>query len=78
MTTKEIGNFRRRIVRARNSFSVFGDMALHLDIDAMTQAKRIELRQALLTSRNPLIYAYLETKIAKEDFYLTYIAGQAS
>ena len=40
-------------------------MLLTYEIDAMTQEQRIQLRDALLNSRAPISYAYLNTAIDK-------------
>lgn len=62
LTAKDVANYRRRIKNARNSFSVMGDMMLHIEIDAMLLPNAIELRDALKNSRSPLTYPYLDKK----------------
>ena len=65
MDKKRIQSLRSRINRAMGSLSCMGDMLLTFEVDAMTQEERIQLREALLNSRKPLAYPYLDAKIAK-------------
>ena len=65
MDKKRIQSLRSRINRALGSLSCMGDMLLTYEIDAMTQAERLALRDALLASRKPLAYPYLNQAIEK-------------
>jgi hypothetical protein len=62
-TDKEIKNYRSRITKASRSFSVLGDMMLTMEIEHMEQDKRIALQQALLNSKKPMRYAFLDKKV---------------
>jgi len=62
MDKKAVSAFRTRINRAKSSFSCGGDMMLQMDIDGMTLEQRQELRAALINSKSPLSYPYLDKK----------------
>lgn len=64
MDTKKIQSYRRRVKSANGSFGVMGDMMLCIEIDAMTQEERKELQAALASGRAPIVYKYLEQKLA--------------
>lgn len=60
---KQVTNFRNRIRRATSSFSIGGDLLLSFEIDNMSPEQRLFLQQALLNSKSPVRYAYLDSKV---------------
>lgn len=64
-TKKEIANFRRRIQKANNSFSVMGDMLLMIELESMEGEKAKELQAKLLEGKSPLSYAALDKKVSQ-------------
>lgn len=76
MDKKTIQSFRTKIKKASTSFSVMGDMILHLQIDAMTASERTMLQEGLKASRAPLNYGYLDQKVqADKDLMALEMVG---
>ena len=66
MDRKRVTRYRTRIRKAMASFSAFGQMALDMEIEnVMSQAERIALRDALLNSREPIAYEFLNQCIQR-------------
>ena len=62
---KKIQSLRTRIRKEKSNFGCMGGMILEYEILAMEQAERIQLQQALISSRNPLTYDKLNEAIEK-------------
>ncbi len=71
---KQVSNYRARINKALASFSVGTDMFLQFEIDGMSSENKIFLQAALLDSRKPLSYPYLDAQIAKHAAALADLA----
>lgn len=66
MDKKQVTNFRRRIIKARGSLNVMGDMLLEMDIDNMDADTRSALQTALLQSSRPVSYPYLDAAVDRD------------
>ncbi len=66
MNSNKLQSLRNRIRRAQTSLSVMGEMVLDLEIDLMTPEERKDLQKALLSSKSPIVYKYLNARIERE------------
>lgn len=63
MDAKKLNNYKKRIVKANQSLSAFGDMILTYEIDAMPENEKLELFNFLASKS--IAYTYLSKKLNK-------------